>query len=173
MVPPGLLLARVAHHHRTRRCERDRMFRFTIAHRIYGLVALALVSLIMMSWIGISQLDRSRDELRTQELRTSVDLAFSLLENLNGRVKSGEMTLAAAQQAASNSIAGLRYQGNEYFFANDLQGVAVIHGLMPELVGQDQSNVTDPFGKKFFAEMIEIAKKQGEGTSEYHWPREA
>jgi methyl-accepting chemotaxis protein len=92
---------------------------------------------------------------------------------LNGRVKSGEMTLAAAQQAASNSIAGLRYQGNEYFFANDLQGVAVIHGLMPELVGQDQSNVTDPFGKKFFAEMIEIAKKQGEGTSEYHWPREA
>jgi hypothetical protein len=42
------------------------MFRFTIAHRIYGLVALALVSLIMMSWIGISQLDRSRDELRTQ-----------------------------------------------------------------------------------------------------------
>jgi methyl-accepting chemotaxis protein len=149
------------------------MFKLTIARRIYGLVALALVALVAMSSISVVQINKNRDEQRTHELESIVHVAHSLLANLDERVKAGLMTEAEAKQAAVNSVAGLRYQNGEYFFANDLNGIAVIHGLMPELVGQDQTNTTDPLGKKFFAEMISIAKTVGEGTSEYHWPRVA
>ena len=54
-----------------------------------------------------------------------------------------------------------------YIFVYDMSGKCVAHGQNPKQVGKDLSDLTDPDGKPFVKERIEIAKTKGSGWQDY------
>src|SRR5690606_12025998 len=84
---------------------------------------------------------------------------------------AGAMTTAQAQQAAIEQIRALRYDGQDYFWVNDLGPTMIMHPMQPKLEGQDLSKVKDPTGKALFNEMVTIARRDGAGAVDYMWAK--
>src|SRR5215217_7093353 len=141
------------------------MFKFNIGARIYLLVGLAVVSLAVMGWMNVQQINATRDELRGAELQAITQSAVSIVDGFYKRAQAGELTEEVARTEALKALQPLRYHGNEYIFVNGVDAIMVMHGVKPEMA--------DPTGKKFVAEMIELAKKNGSGFIEYQWARTA
>ena len=100
-----------------------------------------------------------------------VDVAYTLVASFEGKVKSGELKLDEAQKRAIASVKSLRYQGNEYYFINDLNGVMLMHAMKHELDGKNVMAEKDSNGKFMFREMVDVAKSKGEGFVDYYWPK--
>jgi len=54
-----------------------------------------------------------------------------------------------------------------YIFVYDMSGTCLAHGQNPRMVGKDLSDLTDPSGKAFVKERIELAKAKGKGWQNY------
>lgn len=107
-------------------------------------------------------------EAREQQSRYAVELAISTLDALSQRP---DLSPAQAQQQALQLIQAMRYGGQEYLWVNDLQPSMLMHPFKPELNGQNLSRLTDPSGKALFNEMVEVAKRDGQGLVSYLWPK--
>ncbi len=81
------------------------------------------------------------------------------------------MTTADAQQAAIEQIRLLRYDGQDYFWINDLGPKMIMHPMQPKLDGQDLSKIKDPEGKELFNEMVAVARRDGAGLVDYMWAK--
>ena len=77
------------------------------------------------------------------------------------------------QEEAMRQIGSLRFgpDNKDYFFILDTQGRIVMHPINPKLDGTDQSTFKDPKGKTLFAEMVKVARDQGQGFVDYMWPK--
>ena len=77
------------------------------------------------------------------------------------------------QEEAMRQIGSLRFgpDNKDYFFILDTQGRIVMHPINPKLDGTDQSTFKDPKGKTLFAEMIKVARDQGQGFVDDMWPK--
>lgn len=107
-------------------------------------------------------------EAREQQSRYAVELAISTLDALSQRP---DLSPTQAQQQALQLIQAMRYGGQEYLWVNDLQPSMLMHPFKPELNGQNLSRLTDPSGKALFNEMVEVAKRDGQGLVSYLWPK--
>ena len=59
-----------------------------------------------------------------------------------------------------------------YLFAMDLdKGSMLAHPIKPALIGKVLLTMKDTKGKLFFAEFVNVAKKDGEGWVSYMWPK--
>ena len=94
-------------------------------------------------------------------------------------------TAAEAEAMVKKAIAFAKANGNEAAFAEisnlkgkfvdrdlyvtvyDMNGKCMAHGANPKMIGKDLINLTDPDGKEFFKERIEVAKTQGKGWQDY------
>ena len=136
-----------------------------------------LLSLIIVTAFSITIgyiYSQSRANLyaaRHDMVQEVVDNNWSIIVNYVKRAESGEMDTASAQEAAKETIRAARYEGDNYFWIKDLNGVMVMHPLKPELEGQNVLTVKDPKGKALFAEMVDIVKKQGNGFVSYVWDK--
>jgi methyl-accepting chemotaxis protein len=104
-------------------------------------------------------------------IKGTTDIAFSLITEYDARVKSGELTLEEAQKRAALRTKNLRYNGQEYFWINDLHPKMIMHPFKPELDGKDISGMKDPNGKALFVEFVKVCKEKGEGFVDYMWPK--
>lgn len=104
-----------------------------------------------------------------QELTNSV---WSLLNDYEKRVESGELSLEEAQTRAINRIRQLRYgeENKDYFWINDLHPVMILHPYRPELEGQDLSNYQDEKGTLIFVEFVKtVTQESDRGFVNYYW----
>lgn len=62
-------------------------------------------------------------------------------------------------------------EGLGYVFVNNMQSRSVVHPFLPEIEGQDYSNITDSRGKKYVPEMVKICREKGEGFLQYYWAK--
>jgi cytochrome c len=69
--------------------------------------------------------------------------------------------------AEISNPAGQFVKGDLYVFAYDLNGMCVAHGANLKMVGKDLIDMTDPDGKAYVKERVEIAKTKGKGWQEY------
>src|SRR5690606_32210439 len=100
-----------------------------------------------------------------------VETAAGILEHYRQLEASGAMGTAEAQRAAIEQVRLLRYDGEDYFWINDLGPTMIMHPIQPKLDGQDMSRVKDPEGKELFNEMVAIAKRDGAGPVAYMWAK--
>ncbi|HYS43946.1 MAG TPA: methyl-accepting chemotaxis protein, partial [Geobacteraceae bacterium] len=131
---------------------------------IAGLLAGILIYLLPM-------MERSMMEQKKAAVANVVDVANSLIEKHLAEVKSGSLTVSQAQKLAKDEIRKLRYEGNEYFWINDLEPLMIMHPMKPELEGQRLDEIKDPHGKQIFVEFTKVAKEQGKGFVDYMWPK--
>ena len=99
---------------------------------------------LFVLFIVIPRLEASYLADRKASLEQVVDMANSLLTDLQKQVASGKKPLPAAQQEALRTIGAMRYRGNGYLWINDL----TLHDPVPERVLTDRlaEIADDPVG---------------------------
>ncbi|MBF0183416.1 MAG: cache domain-containing protein [Magnetococcales bacterium] len=135
------------------------------------ITALALLGLCLLGAFASFTLRDTLFEDRKAKTKNVVETAFSVLTHFETLEQNGQMSREQAQTSALSVLKSLRYDGDNYFWVNDLQPVMIMHPIKPELDGKDLSQSRDASGKLLFIAFVELAIKQGEGFVEYHWSK--
>lgn len=125
------------------------------------------------------------------QIRTNVDVAHSIVSYYYSLSQTGALTAAEAQARAKEATGRMRYGQGGYFWIDDVNGVNVMHGVNPKIVGTNRIAETDmnqvPFIKNFvdgavanktegfystfyFAKPNETAPSQKRGYSKFFEP---
>lgn len=108
---------------------------------------------------------------KKEGLKNVVDVAFGVFQEYDALAGKGGMSPEEARRRAAQRIGELRYQGNEYFWINDLHPIMIMHPIQPQMNGSDLSTVKDRNGVYLFGEFVKIAKGRESGFFEYMWPK--
>ena len=142
----------------------------TVTRRLGGLVAMAILTLLALG-AGLSLSERSLLlQERQNGVRQTVEIAHGLIAHFHQQAAQGKISTEEAQARALQSLAALRYSGNEYFWVNDMHPRMIMHPVRPQLNGQDVSGNKDPTGRALFIDFVNIVKKDGAGFHSYLWP---
>jgi len=138
----------------------------------YKILTLSLMLLIVFGSCMIWTTSRMHDELLTAkraDIRHAVESAWSTVAYFAEEEKQGRLSTAEAQNLAKESLRSVRFDGNNYFWINDLAPQMVMHPTQPELEGQSVGGMTDPDGTPLFMEMIRVVRSTGAGFVHYVW----
>ncbi|NHC06067.1 methyl-accepting chemotaxis protein [Azonexus fungiphilus] len=141
-----------------------------VATRMQLLVGLTLVGLIVLCLVALFQLKDSMLEDRKQKTRDLVDVAVGIVKHHHELAASGKLSEEAAKAAARDSLRGLRYGEDDYYFGFDSQGLYFLHGGNPKMEGQQKLDLQDTQGKYIIRELVAAAKAGG-GFVDYWFPR--
>ncbi len=147
------------------------MFKFDIRARLYSVVGLFAAGLIGLTAILVHFETDAVSTRRHQELQELAETAVSLIAAQDALVKKGQVSETAAKAQALSQISKLRYDGNNYFWINDLFPKMIMHPIRADLNGKDLTGVKDPNGKAIFVEFAKTAKASGGGFVDYMWPK--
>ena len=147
------------------------LIKFDIRARLYGVVALFAVGLLMIAATLVYFQTQVITGRRHAELKGLVETAMTLVSSQYQMVKSGELTEAEGKAAALKLVSKLRYQGDNYFWINDLNPKMVMHPFRADLDGKDLSGFKDPNGLALFVEFVNVVKASGSGFVDYMWPK--
>jgi methyl-accepting chemotaxis protein len=144
--------------------------RLGVRGRLFSLVGLfALGCGILagaMIWLERGQLF----EARQRQLVTQVDATFGVLDTYAKLAASGAMTEDKAREAAFAVLGAMRYGDNDYFFAQDRQGVLLVHPN-PALVGKNLLEMKDSNGINIGRELLNTVDRASQGLVTYTFPR--
>ncbi len=136
---------------------------------LFAVSALPLIVLILVEWLpGVEDRAFAQKREKTQHL---VETAHSIVASYGAQVERGTLTTEEAQQRAAARVEALRYDGNQYFFINDLTPRMVMHPYKPELNGEDLRTLEDANGEYPFVKMVRVARSEGGGFVDYLWPK--
>jgi methyl-accepting chemotaxis protein len=141
-----------------------------VSTRIAFLVAIAIVGMAVMLTMSARNISNLLWKEYAAKTESHIDIAFSLLKEYEDRVKKGELTLEDGKQRALQRLKSIRYDGDNYYWVNDMDGVMLMHPTSPKLVGTDVRTLKDANGKQIFSEMIDVVKEKGQGEYRYQWP---
>lgn len=141
-----------------------------VSTRMQLLVGLTLVGLIILCLVALFQLKASMLEDRKQKTQDLVAVAVGIIQHYHRHVTNGVLSKEDAQSAARESLRGLRYGEEDYFFGFDTQGVYFLHGANPKLEGQQKLDMQDNHGKYIIRELVAAAQAGG-GFVDYWFPR--
>ena len=144
-----------------------------ISKKLLLLVAICLATIVAVTGVFITQNKQVMLEDRKAKTQHLVEAAHSVLQVYQGLTQEGLLDEAEAQQKALQVIEGMRYDGKNYFWINDMQPKMVMHPYVKKLEGQDLSTYQDPNGTRLFVEMVDVVKKQGGGFVNYVWQKKA
>ncbi|MGY1709010.1 methyl-accepting chemotaxis protein [Geodermatophilus sp. SYSU D00758] len=139
--------------------------------RLLALVVAAVVGMATVAVIGALQVRQTIEQEQRQTAQAAVQTALGVVASYGAREQAGELTRAAAQQAATAALRELRYSGEEYFWVNDMTPTMVMHPIKPEMDGTDLSRTEDPTGARLFVEMVDVVEREGSGFVSYLWPK--
>ncbi|MGE5490545.1 MAG: methyl-accepting chemotaxis protein [Actinomycetota bacterium] len=134
------------------------------------LVGLALVGLLVLCFTALLQLKDTMLEDRKEKTKNLVEAAAGILAHHHKLAQDGKLSEEDAKKAARESLRGLRYGSNDYFFIMDTNHVYILLPTKPEFEGQDKKDLKDANGKLLIQELV-AAAKQGGGFVSYWFPR--
>ena len=146
------------------------LHRVRIANRLLVLVGCVAVGIAAVLFVSLRTLDHNVLAQMEEQTRRLVEVAGSLAESYHARVVSGEMTLEEAQNAALGRIGDLRYDGDQYFWINDMDGILLMHPEAESLIGSSVLSLRDAHGDRMFADMIQLVNTYGASQYTYYWP---
>ncbi|OGB30496.1 MAG: hypothetical protein A3F78_14525 [Burkholderiales bacterium RIFCSPLOWO2_12_FULL_61_40] len=147
------------------------MNQLTIKAKLGLLTGISILGLLVVTvFLAFGQYQQSL-QARESLAQHAVETATGVLTWAYQLETSGKVPREQAQDMAKAAIGQMRYDTQEYFWINDMQGTVLLHPIKPELVGQGGDSVRDPNG---FLVMLEAAKKvrqSGSGFLSYLWPK--
>ncbi len=147
------------------------MRHFRISVRLYALVGLAL---LIMAAVMMLELVDEHGKLVAQRkamLEAMNENAITVFEAYYKQQQAGTLSQTDAQARAIEAISAMRYQGNGYFWINDMHPTMVMHPIKPALNGSDLTANKDPNGKHLFVEFVKTVQAGGKGFVDYYWPK--
>jgi len=143
----------------------------SIRQKLWGAVLIASLTFVgLAAWQAYAKREALYDEKRLATKHV-VEVAHGVLAAYAKEVDAGRLTQDAAQAQAKAMIKGLRYEGQEYLWINDMKPVMVMHPFKPELDGKDLAGFKDPNGKALFVAFVDVVKAKGAGYVDYLWPK--
>ncbi|HLN24086.1 MAG TPA: cache domain-containing protein, partial [Patescibacteria group bacterium] len=138
--------------------------------RLLVVVIIGATGLVVVSLVALLQLRASLLNDRLTEVHHITEAARNVLVYYQGKAAKGEMSDDDARTAAIKVIDGIRYDGDNYVFAYDYQGMAVVSPGHPERIGQNYLGLKAPDGTAFIVDLIQAAKTGG-GEVRYSYPK--
>ena len=129
---------------------------WSILTKILGISVVTIV--LVLAGVQFYVLPLFKEKLMQQKrsaTKNLVETTDSLLAEYEERSKAGEFSPEEARKRASLRIRGMRYDGGNYLWINDMSPRMIMHPIKPEMDGQDLANFKDPNGKRIFAEVVE------------------
>ncbi|WP_321346656.1 methyl-accepting chemotaxis protein [Halopseudomonas oceani] len=142
-----------------------------ISQRIWLILIIALGSTIISEGLSLSHLHTEMKQDEVTKATHLVEVAHDLMEYYHKKEVSGELTGEQARQQALEALSALRYDGNEYFWVNDLDNIMIMHPLAPQTVGTDLSEAKNTDGVSVIREMVALARDKGTASFQYNWPK--
>ena len=142
-----------------------------ISKKLWLLTLLTTIGLMAITALALERYQRDLMKEKLNQTQALAETAYSLIADQYNHAKLGEITMQEAQERAMENVKDLRYDKNNYFWINDMDARLIMHPIKPELDGKDMSTFTDPGGKRIFREFSALAKKDGEGSVPYQWPK--
>ncbi|SDO35226.1 methyl-accepting chemotaxis sensory transducer with Cache sensor [Methylobacterium phyllostachyos] len=143
-----------------------------LRHKLAAVMALVVVAMGALTTLSFLDTRTSALEDRALMTRRLAEVAQSLVVHYEALAKTGQMSTEAAQQAALTAISALRFGNEDYFFVLSTDGRLIANAFNAKNVGKHVLDQTDvPGGKRYFAEMVETAQRDGSGVVNYMKPR--
>jgi len=144
---------------------------FSIKQRLIVLNISALLGILVLFGITLSNTESNLYTLKKEENKHSVEVARTLVAHHYGLQQSGVLSEHEAQTAALAALQNLRFDKTNYFWVNDQTPTMIMHPIKPTLDGKNIANVQDPNGKYLFKEMVDTVQSSGSGFVDYQWPK--
>jgi len=101
------------------------------------IVAIGAAGIVLLAGFWLT-FERSRIVREKQEkARNLVETAYSALTHYQKLEAAGQVSREQAQAQALEVVGALRYEGENYFWINDLRPVMVMHPMKPQMNGKD------------------------------------
>jgi methyl-accepting chemotaxis protein len=143
----------------------------SISRRLWLILIVSVLMLFILAAALLKQVHTDLYAAKAEKTMHVVQSASGVLEYYHGLETAGTLSREAAQKQALDTIRGLRYNKDDYYWINDLRPVMIMHPVNAKLNGQDLSAIKDPDGFAVFNEMVTLAKAKGGGMIQYRWPK--
>ncbi|MHB8831035.1 MAG: cache domain-containing protein [Patescibacteria group bacterium] len=107
----------------------------------------------------------SRDDL----IKGQVQSAYAMLNELNNKVKSGELKASYAKKLGADLLRQMTYGQDGYFFADTSAGVNVVLYGDKTVEGKDRHEAN--INGVYYVQKISEAAKTGDGFTDYFFPK--
>lgn len=144
--------------------------RLKIKYKLWLIVAIALLCLVFTEFVFLVSLKNDLLDEKKIRTRNVVEAAYGSVQYYYNLAKEGKITEQEAQQQARDLVKSLRYEGDEYFWINDMRPFMISHPYF-ELEGKDVSDLKDVNGKKIIIEFVEKVKNHKSGFVDYFWKK--
>lgn len=138
---------------------------FIICGFIIAFMAAAIFGFIMPN------VKQSIVDARKGNLETIVEMTIHGVSTIYAQYEKGLITKDEAYARAVAFVENTRYgkDSKDYLWINDINYMMVMHPYTKQLEGKELSQMKDTAGKRFFAEMVDVCKKDGSGYVSYMW----
>jgi methyl-accepting chemotaxis protein len=127
------------------------------------------IAFLLTLGMGASRVRDILFQQRHDEIRRVVEAVTSIARSYADRAAKGEMTEEQARAAAMKDISAVRFDGQNYVFIFDFDGLTLVHPN-PAMVGKNLIAEKDHAGN-LFTKMIVDAAKAGGGIADYVWQK--
>ncbi len=103
-------------------------------------------------------------------IKGEVEIAISMIDAINEKTKTGELTVDKAKKESADLLRNLRFGEEGYFWADTVEGVNVVY-LGTDTEGKNRLNDKDDKGNYMIKDIIENGKKDNGGYTDYWFPK--
>ncbi|ADU66811.1 chemotaxis sensory transducer [Desulfurispirillum indicum S5] len=143
----------------------------TIKGKLFLFLVCAAMGTFILIGISLSTLHGTLKETREVTIKQLAEVGHGVLAHYHRQATENKMSMDEAKAAALTAIKSLRYEGQEYYWINDMQPRMIMHPINPRLDGQDLSSFEDPTGNRLFMEFVRTVRENGRGHVNYLWPK--
>jgi methyl-accepting chemotaxis protein len=143
----------------------------TLKARLYAMLASTLIGLIVLGGYSVLDLRARILEEKKLAIKALVDSAMGVIQQQYDLYKAGKLTEDEAKRLAKDNLRKSRYNGTDYFFIYDFNGVNLMHAAKPEREGNSFIDSKDPNGKAYIKEWIDLLKRDGSAYIDYMFPK--
>ncbi len=145
------------------------MDKLSIKQKIIALaVAVAVLIMSTSLFFTVKNIRASLLTANEDKIEQITEIVYNILDSFQSEVTQKTMSTQQAQATAIKRIAAIKYDGNNYIWINDYNGMMIYH---PSLKG-NHLDLTDKNGKKFIEEGLSITKEKGTALVPYFWTKQ-
>jgi methyl-accepting chemotaxis protein len=140
---------------------RSKLPRLTLSLRLQALTILFTLALVALVGIALRQQGQAMLADRRVQLTSIVQVAKGIATSLHAQETAGLLTRDQALTQFRTQMRAVRYNGNDYLFIYNNQGVLLVNGVAPQTEGSSRLELRDPSGRAFVREMRDLALAGG------------
>ncbi len=106
------------------------------------------------------------------KIKSQVQNIVSLIDSYDKLYEKEDMPLIERKAHIIDIIRNIRYENGGYFWIDTPEGINLLLPVDPKIEGTNRIGLTDMNDTHIIKEFIETAKQNGEGFTNYYFPRE-